>query len=370
MNRSSRSLAAALAAALLLASSGCGRQEAKPAVAEPSAVSVTVVLPKRQTLTRTLRVPGTLQAIEEAILQAKTSGYLSRITVDRGDDVRRGELLAEISVPEMKKEYEAMEARLKEVEADLKLREITAQRLASVRAAEPGAVTQQQVDEAQGQLGVAEATVNRTKAELARLQALMEYARIRAPFDGVVTNRFVDPGALIQLPTGSAQAPIVTLANMDRVRVFVDVPEPDVPFITRETPTRLVVDALPSETFTAKVTRFSSALDPKTRTMKTEIDFPNLNHSLRPGMFGAVTLELEKREAALTLPASALLVEKEGSYVFTVVNGAARRTAVKTGFTDGILVEIVGGLAGGESVILGGKGTVTDGMPVQVGGRA
>jgi len=363
-------LAARLLPAVVLATLlGCGRPGAESGTADAAGVTVTVVRPARRTLIRSLKVPGSIEAFQEATLYAKTAGYLSKITVDRGDRVRRGQVLAEISVPEMAGERDVAEARLSEAEAALDLKKVTAGRTREVYGVEAGAVTRQQVDQAEAELKAADSNVARLKAELARLETLLDYATIRAPFDGIVTDRLVDPGAMIQIATSSAQAPIVTLMNMDRVRVFADVPEPDVPFVSRTTPARLTVEVLPGEDFQGTVTRFATALDPKTRTMKTEIDLRNSKHRLRPGMFAAVVLELGRRENALTLPAAALLVERDTSYVYTVVDGTARRTPVTTGLSDGIVVEILQGLDGSESVVLAGRGLVTDGMRVIVGGQ-
>ncbi len=357
---------ALVCAALLLATS-CARDASRAGKAGDAALPVTVVRPEHRTLTRSLRIPATVEAIEKVTLYARTAGYLERITVDRGDSVRRGQVLAAISVPEMEKDHDAAAARLRQAEADLALQRVTLERLEAVRQAEPGAVTQQQVDEGQGRLQVAEATVGRLRAELAQMETMMGYATIRAPFDGVVTERYVDPGALIPVGTGSTQEPIATLMNMDTVRVFVDVPEPDVPFVTRKTSVHLALAALPGRDFEATVTRYATALDPETRTMKTEIDFRNRDHSLRPGMYGVATLILEKRDNALSLPATALLLEKDRPYVFTVSGGAARRIPVTIGLDDGIVVEILDGLKGDELVIVGGKGIVTEGMLVRVG---
>lgn len=356
-------------AALLVSGVGqaaCTAPHANQDKTPSSAIAVTVVRPERRTLTRTLKAPGTLEAIEVATLYAKIAGYLSRIEVDRGDRVRRGQVLAEISVPEMASEHDVAAAQLRHAEANLDLQRITADRLTEIRRAEPGAVIQQQVDEALARVQMEEATVSRLRAELARLKTLMGYSTIRAPFDGIVTDRFVDAGAMIQLATTSAQAPIVTVMNMDTVRVFVDVPEPDVPFVTRGTPARLSHDALPGEGFRGTVTRYSTALDPRTRTMKTEIDLPNSDHRLRPGMYGIVTIELERREKALTVPATTLLVDKEATYVFTVVDGRATRTLVTIGYNDGIVVEILDGLEDGARVVESGKGLCGDGSPVVV----
>ncbi len=356
---------AALAVGITLCAA-CARGGGAPGRSQDVLIVVTVVQPEKRTLARTLRIPASVQALREATLYAKAAGYLSRIMVDRGDPVRTGEVLAEISLPEMENEKDVAAAQLRQAEAELRLQQITVERLSAVRASEPGAVTQQQVDEARAKLQVAEATAARVSAELGRAQALIDYATIRAPFSGIVTDRFVDAGAMIQAAATSTQAPIVTVMDMDTVRVFVDVPEPDVPYVTRSTSARLTVGAIPGRDFVGSITRYSTALDPKTRTMRAEIDFSNRDHALRPGMFGAATLELERREGALTLPAATLLTQSDAAYVYTVQNGVARRTPVKVGLDDGIVVEVLSGLAGAESVIVGGKGIVTDGTRVRV----
>ncbi len=207
----------------------------------------------------------------------------------------------------------------------------------------------------------ARAEVAAARAELDRLGDLMDYAVIRAPFDGVVTARFVDAGALVE----QGKTPLVTVMNIDRLRVFVDVPEPDVPFVQRGNPVTLKVRELPEEVFKGTVTRFETALDPATRTMRTEIQLANPGHKLRPGMYASVDLGLEVRSKVLTVPAGCLLVEKDQTFVFIVEDGKAKKLSVQTGLDDGIKVEITGGLTGDETVILTGARLVSDGMPVK-----
>ncbi len=365
--RSRRALAALVIGAALCTS--CGRGGATPGGARDPAVSVTVVRSEKRTLTRTLRIPASVEALQEATLYAKVAGYLSRIAVDRGDRVHAGQVLAEISAPEMASERDMVAAQIEQSEAEFRLRRVTLDRLGAVRATQPAAETQQPVYEDQANDPLAEGSVARLRAELKRVEALIDYTTIRAPFSGIVTDRFVDAGAMIPTATTSTQTPIPTLMNMETVRVFVDIPEPDVPFVTRATPARLAVGAITSREFQGTVNRYSAALDPKTRTMRAEIDFPNRDDALRPGMFGEATLVLEKRESPVTLPAEALLTEKGAVYVFIVRDDAARKVPVKTGLDDGIVVEVLGGLRDTELVIVGGKGLVTDGTRVRVGGE-
>jgi RND family efflux transporter MFP subunit len=303
-------------------------------------------------------------------------------------------VLAEIDVPEMAPEYAGAEADverakanvahaqadLERAQAELELKQITYERLRSIREQERDVLPQQQVDEAKAQFEVARAMVNvaeskikvaqgeaaKAEAARARLSTLMAYTKIRAPFDGVVTKRYVDPGALIQHASSQTNvSPVVTVARVETLRIFVDVTEPDVPFIKRGIPVTLAVDAMPGKVYRGTCTRFATALDPKTRTMRTEIDIPNRDGLLRPGMFGRVKLGLERRSNALTVPASALLIESGKTYVYTVEHGKARRVEVKTGFDDGIQVEVTGGLTGDEPIIISGQSSVKDGAPVK-----
>jgi RND family efflux transporter MFP subunit len=373
------------------------RAEPTPTAAsnDTDAVGVQVERPARDDLSRQVALPGSIEAFEQATLYAKAAGYLKWIKVDIGDRVQKGEVLAEIDVPEMGKEYDAAEAEVQRAKATLanaqadlvrakaevELKKITYERLKSIRDQEPDVLPQQDVDEAQAQFDVARAMVSvaeskikvaesevaRAEAARARLATLMEYAQIRAPFTGVVTKRFVDPGALIQHALSQTNvSPIVTVARVDTLRIFIDVAEPEVPFVKKGNAVTLTVDALPGRDFEGACTRFATALDPKTRTMRTEIDIPNRDGLLRPGMYGRVNLTLERRENVLTVPAGALFIEGGKTCVYTVADGKAKRVEVETGLDDGIRVEITKGLSGHEPVIVTGKSAVRDGAPVKV----
>lgn len=357
-------------------------------------IAAEVAKPQRQDLVRKITLPGSIVAYEQATLYAKVAGYLKSIKVDKGDPVKKGEVLAVIEVPETEKEYEQARAHHDEAKANLQqaradyeqakseygLQDITYKRVKEVRDQEPDVIPQQDVDVARGQFEVArskvnvarskitaaEAKVNTARASLERISTLIDYTKIKAPFDGVVTQRFADPGALIQTATTSQQvAPIATVMNMDTVRIYADIPEREVPFVRKGNPATITADALAGRTFSGAVTRFATALDPATRTMKTEIQIANRDHSLRPGMYGNVTMVLEKRTNVLTVPATSLSIEGNKKFVYTVVNHKAKKVAVSTGFDDGSRVEIPQGLTGGEEVIVT-KGVITEGTEVKI----
>ena len=233
------------------------------------------------------------------------------------------------------------------------------ERMAEARRKAPDLVIPQTVDDLRGQWEVAQ-------AKLQRNQTLLQYARIIAPFSGMITARFVDPGAFIPAATtGSTPrtAALLTLMDYSRVRVQVFVPEPEVPFIKNGLPVKVTVEELPARSFAGTVTRFAHALDEATKTMLTEIELPNPGGDLRPGAYAAVRLEVERKPDALLVPIQALVVEKAGTSVFTVVDNKAKKTPVHTGFNDGINVEVTD-LQPDQRLILAGKLTLTDGQPV------
>ena len=332
--------------------SASGREPDKAAPA-PGPASVQVVRPHRGEIRRGITLPAELKAYQQATLYAKVAGYLKTIPVDKGDSVKEGALLAEIEVPELL----ADRARCK---AEVAVAEIDYQRVSEAQKKSPDLVVPQTVDNARAKLDVARATLERT-------ETLLSFTRITAPFSGVVIRRLVDPGAFIPSATsGSAaqNAALLTLMDFSRIRVQVAVPEPEVPLIRNGLPVKVTVEELPGRVFEGAITRFAYALDEATKTMLCEVEIPNPQGDLRPGMFATIKIAVEQKNNALLVPVDALLVEKVKNSVFKLVDGRARKTPVKTGFNDGAVVEILEGLAPDEPVILVGKQTLSDGQPV------
>jgi len=337
----------------LAALAGCGRPAAEEPQKAAPPVTVQTVMPRRGEITRTITLPSfRILAYQDATLYAKISGYLKTLTVDKGDSVKEGQLLAEIEVPELL----ADEAQYK---AETAVSRTNYERMAEARAKAPDLVIPQTVDDLRGQWEVAQAKLQRT-------ETLLQYARIVAPFTGVITARFVDPGAFIPAATAGStpqSAALVTLMDYRRVRVQVFVPEAEVPFIKNGGPVQVTVEELPGRAFPGTVTRFAHALDEATKTMLTEIEMPNPTGDLRPGAYATVRLEVERKPDALLVPVQALVVEKAGSSLFTVAEGKAKKTPVQTGFNDGVSVEILNGKLD-QPVILVGKQSFTDGQPI------
>jgi membrane fusion protein, multidrug efflux system len=349
-----RSAAAALGFSGLLLWCACRPSTVEAPPSAPTKTSVQTVLPKRGEIARTMTLPTfRVLALQEATLYAKVSGYLKTLTVDKGDAVQEGQLLAEIEVPELL-------ADMAQFQAESNVSKTNYERLAAARQKAPDLVVPQVVDDLRGQWEVAQ-------AKLQRVQTLLQYSRIMAPFSGRITARFVDPGAFIPAATAGStpkSAAMLTLMDYARVRVQVYVPEPETPFIRNGVPAKVTLEELPGRTFTGSVTRFAYALDESTKTMLTEIEIPNPEGELRPGAYATVQLEVERKQNALLVPVPALLVEKAGASVFTVADAKAKKLPVQTGFNDGLNVEITSGLAQDQPVIVIGKQTLSDGQPV------
>ena len=350
-----QTLTAVAAATLLALLLGCKDSSSEQPKQSAPPTPVQITQPKRGPITRFVTLPGEIKPYQQATLYAKVAGYLKTIPVDKGDRVKEGDLIADIEVPEMLADIQRYKAEVEVADLDFK-------RLSESQKKLPDLVVPQTVDNAKGKLDIAKANLDRT-------QTLLNYAKITAPFSGIITKRAVDPGAFIPAATsGSAaqNAAIVTLTDLNRVRIQVAVPELESSLIANDQPVKLSVDGLPNRTFEGKITRFSYSLDDPSKTMQAEIELPNPKFELRPGMYAVVRIGIERKEDALLVPADALLVEKSGASVFTIADSKAKKTPVKTGFNDGTNAEIVSGVKPDQSVILVGKKPLADGQPVQV----
>lgn len=346
----SRYLARTMAAlCILAAATGCSH--APVDAPDNSRRTVVVVRPQRGDIVRSITLPGDLVGLYQSTLYAKVTGYLKSISVDKGDWVKEGQVLAVIEVPEL-------EQRLARARADMEVQHLTYQRLQQVWKSDPRLVARQDVDIAQGKYLEA-------KAQTDELEAMASYTRIVAPFDGVITGRFVDPGALIKAggeattatpdqgsahPSGGT-SPVLSLAMIDTIRTYVYVPQGEVGSIRRGMPAKLTLQDLPRRSFDGSVARYANSLDLGTRTMLTEIDLKNPRHELYPGMYANVTLELERHPDALKVPESAVGNSQDGKYVMIAQDGKLRRQSVTIGINTGKTAEIVRGLSGAEMVV-------------------
>jgi membrane fusion protein (multidrug efflux system) len=343
----------ALCGLLLLV--GC--QQKSEEVSKPAmpALSIKLVAVKKGDATRSILLPANVLPYQQATLYAKVAGYVKTISVDKGDAVQAGALLADIEVPELIADQAMYKAELDVANLDYK-------RTSDAQKKAPDLVVPLTVDTAKSKYDIAKANVERT-------ETLLGFSKISAPFSGIITRRFVDPGAFIPAATSgsSAQnAALFTVMDFTKVRVQVSIPEMEVPFIKAGLPAKVMIEELPSAKIEGTLTRFSHALDEATKTMLAEIELPNPEGSLRPGMYANVRITVERKPDATVLPMDAVLVERGRNSVFTVAENKAKRITVKTGFNDNGAVEILDGVKAGDSVIQIGKQSIVDGQPVTI----
>jgi RND family efflux transporter MFP subunit len=300
---------------------------------------------------RTLTLPGDVHGFDQTTLYAKLSGYIDEIRVDRGDHVTKGQLLATIFSPETQDDVLT-------AQHNASIAKITAGRYAGL--APSGIVSSQDRDNAEAQEHV-------TQSELGRARSLMRYTRIRAPFAGIVTARYVDPGALVPAATGSTQTslPIVDLASVDTLRIFVYVGQDAAPFVHPGDGANVWQDELPDRHIPAKVTHVAGALDPHTRTMQVELDLDNRAFGMLPGTFAHVEIHVPEARTPL-LPADALVIRDGKTMVAEVKDGHVHYVPIDLGYNDGRDIRVLSGLTGGETVGLGVPVEVADGDVVQV----
>jgi RND family efflux transporter MFP subunit len=370
---------------VLLLGGGCSHPPAaeQPGATQPKLpIHVTVVAPQRAVVSRDLSLTATVEAYAQVPLYAKVSGYVRSLAVDIGDQVAAGQVLATLEVPEIQQQYiqangtvAERRAQLRKAEAEAGLASTIFVRSKGLRAKD--AITQQEMEDASAQHEAAKAGVEvarsqerSAEARLAELKTLIAYARIMAPFEGIVTRRFVDPGALMQAATSNNNiTPVLTVARIDLVRVFVDVPEPSAPYVRRGAPATLEVAAIPNHQFKGSITRYAGALDPATRTMRTEVDLANADAQLRAGMYGNLSIALETRADALTLPPAAVHQDDRGAFAYVFQDGRAVQRRLQLGLASDQRVEIAGGMTEGVQVI-STSDELKDGMPVIVGAGA
>ena len=358
-------------------------RDADPKAAEIPAA--TVSLARRGVLSNTLTLAGQFQPYQEIEVHAKVSGYVRHIYVDIGDHVRAGQTLAVLEVPELDAQLKGTEAELshskdevvraenevKRAESDYSALHAAYTRLQQASAARPGLIAEQELDDSRSKDISAAAQIDAAKAALAaakqqtgvadadrmRVGALAGYATVTAPLTGVITWRYADTGALIQAGTASNNQamPLVKLAQSDVLRLRLPVPESAVPYIHAGATVQVEVKAI-HRSFAGKIVRFTRSVSLETRTMETEIDVENSDLSLTPGMYADTTLELDRKENALSVPVQAVVEGARDHYVLLVDGqGHVQKKAVELGEQTSDRAEVLHGLSENDQVIVGNQ---------------
>ncbi|HKC13812.1 MAG TPA: efflux RND transporter periplasmic adaptor subunit [Vicinamibacteria bacterium] len=375
----------------LLAWSGRAGRGSGPSALPPSVATMRV---ERTPLSTSLTLSGEFRPFQEVDLHAKVAGYIRTISVDVGDRVEKGRILAVLEVPELSAQVQGADASIRRSEDSVRRAQSELEKSESARVAahsayarlkeasqaRAGLIALQELDEAmardqqaEAQTQIARAALSEdqnqlqvARAEAQRVSALSDYSRITAPFAGMVTRRYADTGSLIQAGTASnTQAmPVVRVAEISKLRLVLPVPESVVPQIHPGMVVRVRVPTL-GRAFEGRVARFANALDAETRTMRTEIDVENPDGSVVPGMYAEADLVLAQRDKVLTIPLQALA--RTGSEARVLVVGAENRLEerqVKLGLEGTRRIEVLSGLKEGDRVVIGSRSQFRIGDPV------
>ncbi len=313
------------------------------------ALELPVVKPTTGTIHRWVSLPATIAPWQHAVLYPKVTGYIATLTVDKGEMVKAGQILATLEVPEL-------QADIAQSKAEATAAQIEVKRLHEARAKSPDLTLPQTVDDAEAKLAIA-------KAHLERSETQLQFATLKAPFDGIITARYADAGALAIANTTR----LLEITDMATVRLQIPVTELESGLVAVDKPVKVQIDALGASTppVEAAISRIAYALDPATRTMLAEADLKNADLKLRPGMYAMTRIAVEKHDKATLIPVGALVMEKTNAFVFKHVDGKAIKTAVKPGFNDGVNVEVPE-LKADDVLLVPGTVMLVDKQPVSI----
>jgi RND family efflux transporter MFP subunit len=330
--------------------------------------TVTVVQPTSGAATQEIVLPGDTQAFNNTPIYARTNGYLKRWYVDIGTHVQQGQLLAEIDTPEIDQQLEQARADLKNAQANEQLAQITAARWQNLL--KTNSVSKQETDQAVSDLSARKASVDSMTANVHRLEQLQSFEKVYAPFAGVITARNTDIGALINAGAGGVPQELFHMAAVNKLRVYVAVPEVDSLAAQNGATATLTLDEFPGEIFQGTIARNSDSIDLASRTLNVEVDVDNAQNRIKTGAYIFVHLKNPRSPHAstqsLTIPANTLLFRSEGLRVGVVRNGHAELVPITIGRDYGATVEVVAGLQPTDQVIVNPSDSLASGNPVQV----
>jgi RND family efflux transporter MFP subunit len=387
-------LSVVIAGFVLPSVAGCHGHKSVEKAAEAERPSASVARATMGDIAHALSLAGQFQPYQVVDVHPKVTGFMVKINVDIGDRVHKGQTLAVLEVPELNAQlrgagFEIKQAQDEQMRAQHEIKRAEAlhaavhadyQRLADAAKAQPGLIAQQELDDAQSKDLSAEAQVDSVKAAASaaqqhsqvanadndRIQAMKNYTNVVAPLDGVIVWRYADTGALIQSGTNSNEQdiPIVRLSQSGLLRLRMAIPEDDVRYVHEGEPIEVRVDAI-GRSFTGKVVRFTRDVNFETRTMETEIDVPNQDLSIAPGMYANAQLQLATATHVLTVPVESLVLKETQTVAYVLdANNRVHLRPVQVGLRGSKLVEIKGGLVEGDRVIVGGQEKYVEGEQI------
>jgi RND family efflux transporter MFP subunit len=325
---------------------------------------VDVVSPKASADADEIALPGSTSAFNDTPIYARTSGYVKHWYVDIGARVKKGQLLATIETPELDQQLQQARADLENAEANLQLATTTAARWQHLL--ETDSVSHQETEQTVSDLHSKQALVNSSKANVERLEQLQAFERVTAPFDGVVTARNTDIGALVQAGDNSGPKELFHMAAVQTLRVYVAVPEIYAASVKTGEQAKLTLDSLPGETLTGTIVRNADAIDASSRTLNVEVDVDNPTGRLLPGAYAFVHLRVPPHPGSVTIPSNALLFRSEGLRAGVVRNGHVELTPITIGQDYGSTVEVISGLSARDAVIVNPSDSLANGAVVQL----
>ena len=368
-NRGAGLIALLIVAALVIAGAitlfqRAAAQRALADETERAAVPVVAVVhPVAEKPDEELVLPGSLQAYQESPIFARTSGYLMKWYKDIGSRVNKGDLLADIDTPEIDQELRQAQAARQQILEQVQLAKSSAARWQDLRKSD--SVSQQETEERSSAFQQAQANLAASDANLKRLQELESFKHVYAPFVGVLTKRNVDPGALIS--AGSAGREMFDIAQVDTLRVFVNVPQAYTQSIKLGMPAAVTLQEFPGRRFEGKVARTADAIDPGTRTLLAEVDVTNRDGRLLPGSYGQVHFSVKYGANKVTLPVNAMLFRAEGPRVAVVgADGKVHLRLISIGRDYGTTLEILDGVTVGDQVVVNPSDSLEDGQAVRI----
>jgi RND family efflux transporter MFP subunit len=337
------------------------RAQAPITPSEANAPTAGVAKVTREDLFKQVTMAAEFRPYVEVALPAKVTGYVSKMNVDFGDKVKAGQLLATIEVPELQAELDNAQAAEQKAQADYTNANLIYTRLNSVNQDHPNLVAQQDLDTAQANALTTTAVVAAAKANVEKYQSMIGYTQITAPFDGVITYRYADPGTLID----AQGKPLVRVSDNYLLRLDFPVTVDYVKDVKLGDAVTVRVDSLNGKTFTGKISRFTHEVDDKTRTMITEIEVPNADLELIPGMYATVVLKVEKHGQALAVPTEAVGGEKTHTVYVVNHDNQIEERDVKLGLETPDKYEVLSGLQEGDLVVIGNRAGFQAGQKVE-----
>jgi RND family efflux transporter MFP subunit len=327
-------------------------------------------------ISRTIELPGEFQPYLNVTLHSRVTGFVDKVLVDRGSAVEQGELLIEITAPEMKAQIAEAESKVQvadadrvQAEAQVAAAQSTLDRLKEA-AKTPGAVagnevvlTEKQVDANKALVESRRKSSQAAQAAVDALKTMESYLKITAPFDGAVTDRLVHPGALVG---ANANSPLLIIQQVSRLRLTVSVPEENVGGIVAGSNVSFKVPAYPERVFAGTVARIARAIDSKTRTMPVELDVINRDRALAPGMYATVNWPVRSSQAGLFVPKTSVVTTTERTFVVREKAGKAEWVDVRKGPADGDLIQVMGSLQAGDRIVKRATDEVREGTALQV----